>query len=130
MGLEELEEDALTHTHLSTISSHGSAEARPTRSTGSSRISHALASALTEVRSGATTDEESDVMSPGTLKVFNFSIHAMVYSVPSLLPFVASAYPKHVEQQVMLWMLVSQQWGETIGRVMAPVSGTRLLPGL
>mmetsp|Transcript_14350 Transcript_14350/g.21388 ORF Transcript_14350/g.21388 Transcript_14350/m.21388 type:complete len:342 (-) Transcript_14350:46-1071(-) len=66
------------------------------------------------------------------LNASSFFLHAATYTLPSLLPFAASAYPgSDIEQQLLLWMLVFQQGGETLGRVMAPVSREwKLLPRL
>jgi len=57
-----------------------------------------------------------------------FMVHAMTYTVPSLMPFVASSCASHgVEQQILLWMLVCQQAGETAGRMLAPVGRAKLV---
>mmetsp|Transcript_95137 Transcript_95137/g.265737 ORF Transcript_95137/g.265737 Transcript_95137/m.265737 type:complete len:477 (+) Transcript_95137:77-1507(+) len=76
-------------------------------------------------------DDGAHTMLPGDLlKACNFCIHAAVYSVPSMLPFLASSYPQHVEKQAIVWMLVSQQCGETLGRFTAPVTDVRTLPAM
>jgi len=61
-----------------------------------------------------------------------FLVQAMTYTLPSLMPYVASACEESdSEQQILLWMLVSQQVGETAGRLLAPVGRAKfLLPAI
>mmetsp|Transcript_163067 Transcript_163067/g.518016 ORF Transcript_163067/g.518016 Transcript_163067/m.518016 type:complete len:373 (+) Transcript_163067:301-1419(+) len=56
------------------------------------------------------------------LKVCSFCIHATTYALPSVLPFAVSAYRSAaMKQQLLLWMMVSQQVGEACGRMAAPI---------
>lgn len=60
---------------------------------------------------------------PGSfpLQLVSFWLHAITYAVPTLLPFVAAGYTvRGEEQQLLLWMLAMQQWGEWSGRLLAP----------
>jgi len=76
-----------------------------------------------------TADNGARGVLPGDLlKACNFCIYAAVYSVPSMFSYVVGAYPEHVQRQAILWMLVSQQCGETLGRLIAPVTVVRKLP--
>uniref|UniRef100_A0A7S2IXL7 Uncharacterized protein n=1 Tax=Zooxanthella nutricula TaxID=1333877 RepID=A0A7S2IXL7_9DINO len=55
------------------------------------------------------------------LRLGSFLVHAATYTVPSLLPFVASSFAASgLEQQMLLWMLLLQQAGESTGRIAAP----------
>lgn len=54
------------------------------------------------------------------LNTGSFFLYAATYTIPTLLPFVASGYDG-MEQQLLLWMLLMQQVGETLGRIAAPV---------
>jgi len=47
--------------------------------------------------------------------VANFTLHAFTYLLPTLMPYVAAAYPLQ-ERQLYFYMLVCQQCGETTGR--------------
>mmetsp|Transcript_96002 Transcript_96002/g.220096 ORF Transcript_96002/g.220096 Transcript_96002/m.220096 type:complete len:206 (-) Transcript_96002:74-691(-) len=51
-----------------------------------------------------------------------FSLYGATYTVPSLLPFAASAYQEIPggQQQLLLWMQVLQNLGDVSGRVLAP----------
>jgi len=92
------------------------------------------------VQTFRTNSDPSEVVTPdklvlGVLLFCSFLVHAMTYTVPSLMPFVASACSEHESddraQQILLWMLVCQQAGETSGRMLAPVGRAKiLLPAL
>lgn len=57
----------------------------------------------------------------GLLKFMSFWAHAIAYAAPSLFPFVAAGYTiGEQEQQMLVWMLATQQWGEWLGRVVVP----------
>jgi len=53
--------------------------------------------------------------------VANFTLHAFTYLLPTLMPYVAAAYPLQ-ERQLYFYMLVCQQCGETTGRSLVATS--------
>eukprot|EP00971_Amphidinium_carterae_P200345 3975853-Amphidinium_carterae.1 len=61
-----------------------------------------------------------------------FFLQAMTYTMPSLMPYVASSCNESdSEQQILLWLLASQQVGETAGRVLVPMGRAKfLLPAI
>lgn len=53
--------------------------------------------------------------------LISFWAHAGAYVVPTLMPFVAASYPTPAQEaHLLLWMLAMQQWGEWLGRILAP----------
>jgi len=48
-----------------------------------------------------------------------FALRGITYLMPTLMPYVAGAYPP-LRQQLLFWMLLGQQVGETAGRGMTP----------
>lgn len=65
--------------------------------------------------------EESQIRKDRCMKASCFVIYAATYTLPTLLPFAAGAYPEATEkEQLLLWMLLSQNTGDVLGRMLAP----------
>ncbi|CAK9040283.1 unnamed protein product [Durusdinium trenchii] len=57
------------------------------------------------------------------VETINFLTYAATYTLPSLLPFVAGAYPDKSQQcHLLLHMMILQSVGDVTGRVLAPTS--------
>jgi len=90
-------------------------------------------SALPEGQSVAELDEDHGEIREGlpswtTVKGFEvsaFIMYASTYTLPTLLPFVAGAYPQESQKQkLLLWMMVCQNAGDVLGRIFAPRKGS------
>jgi len=78
------------------------------------------------------TDEESDPIqrSRAAFCSLNFLVRGVTYLMPTLMPYVAGAYPE-LRMQLLFWMLLGQQLGETAGRALEPSPcGAAALGGL
>eukprot|EP00913_Durusdinium_trenchii_P021600 g20298.t1 len=75
--------------------------------------------------SGYRVARQPHVSSPriSLVETINFLTYAATYTLPSLLPFVAGAYPDKSQQcHLLLHMMILQSVGDVTGRVLAPTS--------
>jgi len=59
------------------------------------------------------------------LYALSYGAHALTYTLPTVFPFVAGAYLPGQRQEILIWMQLMQQIGESIGRLLAPHRGMR-----
>jgi len=86
---------------------------------GTTESAHCLLSGAEEEHCGQqASNGHSDATQMGSRRSFytaNFALHGVTYLVPTLMPYVAAAYPSQ-RTQLLFWMLACQQCGETTGR--------------
>jgi len=85
------------------------------------------------INSDGLSDGWPDDLQVRILNGLDFLLHAGEYTMPTLLPFIAASYTKAEEQELLVRMMVVQQWGETLGRLVSPDLSSRhyyLITGL